>query len=102
MWTGKWTAFRGVAMRWLQRLCVTTLILSPMWACAASQDVTKSSPKLDDIVKIEFPKDGYTFTLAEAAKGIKIQYKIIVVKDYEGVIPLANPPSYHEPAGPSG
>ncbi|MBA4191306.1 MAG: hypothetical protein C0467_25265 [Planctomycetaceae bacterium] len=61
----------------------------------------KAESKFSKVVKIEFPKDGYTFTLAEAAKGIKIEYKIVVEEDMK-VIALLNPPSYREPAGPSG
>ncbi|MCE9562104.1 MAG: hypothetical protein K8U57_08620 [Planctomycetes bacterium] len=60
----------------------------------------KAESKFDKAVKIEFPKDGYTFTLAEAAKGIKIEYKIIVEEDVK-VIALLSEPSYAEPAGPS-
>lgn len=58
--------------------------------------------KLDDAIKIEFPKDGYSFTLAEAAKGIKLPYKIIIERDLADIAPMAFPPSFHEPAGPSG
>jgi len=61
----------------------------------------KAESKFDKVVKIEFPKDGYTFTLAEAAKGIKIEYQIVVEEDVKA-IPLLSAPSYHEPAGPSG
>lgn len=53
-------------------------------------------------VKIEFPKDGYTFTVAEAAKGVKVEYKIVVSEDRAGVVALPFGPSFAEPAGPSG
>ena len=74
------------------------------WSSATPEDpaARQARPKFDELVKIEFPKDGYTFTLAEAGKGIKIQYKIIVERDYQGVIPLPNGPSFHEPPGASG
>lgn len=59
-------------------------------------------PRFEDIVKIEFPKDGYSFTLAEVARGVKLPYKIVIAEDYEGVIPTAHGPSFQDPAGPSG
>jgi hypothetical protein len=81
-----------------------TLVFGLAAAFSARQDAAaqQARPKFEDVVKIEFPKDGYSFTLAEAAQGIKIEYKIIVEQDYEGVIPLPTGPSFHEPAGPSG
>jgi hypothetical protein len=83
-------------MNGMYRLMVVFVLLSAALA-ARGADV-----KLADVVKIEFPKGGYTFTCAEAAKGIKLKYKIVVTKDVEGVIAVGNAPSYHEPAGPSG
>jgi hypothetical protein len=62
----------------------------------------KARPIMDEIVLIEFPKDGYTYTLDQVAKGVKIQYKVIVTKDHEGVIARPFGPSFAEPAGPSG
>ena len=59
-------------------------------------------PKIEDVIDIEFPKDGYVFTLAEVAKGVKIPYKITIRQDYEGAIPMRFGPSFREPAGPSG
>jgi hypothetical protein len=53
-------------------------------------------------VKVEFPKDGYTLALAEAAKGVKFEYKIVVSEDRAGVVALPFGPSFNEPAGPSG
>jgi hypothetical protein len=79
------------------RLLVIAVILVSVALRAPGQE-----GKLFDVVKIEFPKDGYSFTLAEAAKGIKIEYKIVIAKDVDGVIAIGQPPSYHEPAGPSG
>jgi hypothetical protein len=63
---------------------------------------SQGRPKLEDVVKIEFAAEGYTFTLAEAARGVKIAYKVIVSQDYPGVIALPHGPSSHTPAGPSG
>lgn len=70
-----------------------------VWPALAQE---QKGGKFEDAVKIEFPKDGYTFTLAEAAKGVKLEYKVIVARDHPRVIALKNPPSYREPAGPSG
>src|SRR6516162_6025626 len=91
-------------MRWVKLMPATTFVLSLAWTWAAGQGAAapRVRPKLDGIVKIEFPKDGYTFTLAEAAKGIKIEYKILVEEDCEGVIPLPDGPSFQAPPGPSG
>jgi hypothetical protein len=85
-------------MRCASILSAAALLLSLAPAPAARQ----GRPKFEDVVKIEFPKDGYSYTLAEAAKGVKLAYKIIVAQDYEGVIPLQSGPSFHEPPGPSG
>lgn len=62
----------------------------------------QGKPKIEDVVKIEFLKKEYTYTVAEAAKGIKIPYKIIVEQDLSNVIPLPYGPSNYTPAGPSG
>ena len=62
----------------------------------------KARPILDEMVQIEFPKDGYSYTLADVAKGIKIEYKVVVKEDYEGVIAMPYGPSFAEPPGPSG
>ncbi len=90
-------------MRLLTSTTVSTLVLS--FACLGSAQEKPAPPKveskLDKVVKVEFPKDGYTFTLAEAAKGIKIEYQIVVEEDVR-VIALLSAPSYREPAGPSG
>ncbi len=59
-------------------------------------------PKIEDVIAIEFPKDGYTFTLAEVAKGVQFPYRIVIKQDYEGAIPRAFPPSFAEAAGPGG
>src|SRR5262249_6823850 len=58
--------------------------------------------KLEEVIRIEFPKDGYAFTLAEVANGVKISYKVIVTRDLPGMIPLPHGPTSHTPAGPSG
>lgn len=62
----------------------------------------KARPIMDEFVQIEFPKDGYRYDLANVAKGIKIEYKVIVKKDCEGVIARPYGPSFAEPPGPSG
>ena len=81
-------------------LCLASLGVLCLSSPTSAQP--KSAPKFAEVIKIEFPKDGYTFTLAEAAKGIRIAYKIVVTKDHAGVIALPFGPSFHEPAGPSG
>jgi hypothetical protein len=87
-------------MRWLKQLPALAVLPILAWISAAPDAAARQARP--DVVKIEFPKDGYSYTLAEAAKGIKIQYKIIVEQDYEGVIPLRSAPSFREPPGPSG
>jgi hypothetical protein len=78
----------------MKYVAATTMFL----AMISAQD----AGPLDKVVKIEFPKDGYTYTLAEAAKGIKIPYTIRVAEDTPGVIAMPTGPSFQEPAGPSG
>lgn len=85
------------------RCFLTSLLTASLIALPeASWSQPKGASKFDDVVKIEFPKDGYSFTLDEAAKGVKLEYKIIVESDLEGVIALQYGPSFREPAGPSG
>jgi hypothetical protein len=40
-------------------------------------------------VSVQFPKEEYVFTLAEAAKGVRFEYRVVVRRDLEGVIPRA-------------
>lgn len=84
-------------MRRITRTFPLVLVLAVL---ATGQPPAKT--KLDDAVTIEFPKDGYAFTLAEAAKGVKFDYKIVVSEDVAGVVAMPFGPSFHEPAGPSG
>jgi hypothetical protein len=58
--------------------------------------------KLEDAVKIKLAKREFTFTVAEAAKGIKIPYEIVVADDIPGVAPMPPGPSFNTPAGKSG
>lgn len=57
---------------------------------------------LNRAVRIDFPKDGYTFTLAEVAKGVRIRYQVVVDHDCEAVSPRPFGPSFAETPGPSG
>src|SRR5262249_20690029 len=93
-----------LAMKCVRWMSATAAILGAACWSSAREDtvVPKAGAKFDEVVKMEFPKDGYPFTLAEAAKGIKISYKITIAQDYPGVIALRSPPSFREPAGPSG
>src|SRR5262245_54043978 len=89
-----------------------TVVVTMLLGCAVTSPATpprtsrapdgrQTRPKFEEVVKIEFPKEGYTFTLADAAKGVKIAYKVIVEQDYPGVIALPHGPSSYTPAGPS-
>jgi hypothetical protein len=78
--------------------CVAVLAL----ACGLSARADEPAKEFVKAVKIEFPKDGYTFTVAEAAKGVKFVYKIVVSEDRAGVVSLPFGPSFVEPAGASG
>lgn len=78
--------------------CVALLAL----ACGFAVRADEPAKVFAKAVKIEFPKDGYTFTVAEAAKGVKFEYKIVVSEDRAGVVALPFGPSFNEPAGPSG
>lgn len=80
------------------------LLAIVLGASAPAQDAPPMPglTKLDDVVKIEFPKDGYVFTRAEAARTVKIEYKVVLERDLVGIIPLPFGPSNAEPPGPSG
>lgn len=87
-------------MRMCRRVCPAVILLGVVWAVELPAE---EPPKpLAKVVAITFPKDGYTFTLAEAAKGIKLDYEIAILKETEGVTPLPFGPSFAEPAGASG
>src|ERR1043166_2079462 len=60
------------------------------------------SKKWEEVVRIEFVKKEHVYTMAEVAKGIKIDYQIIVEQNFPGVIPLPPTPGYAKPSGPSG
>jgi len=49
-------------------LAVITLFVIGCFLDSLAAEKPKRS-KIEEIVKIEFPKEGYSFTLAEAAKG---------------------------------
>lgn len=90
-------------MQWMTLFSLTSvLIVAPIWASPEASSTIQERAKLNEHVRIEFPKDGYTFTLAEAAKGVKLGYKIVIEQDVAGVIPLPFGPSFAEPAGASG
>lgn len=79
--------------RWL-------LSLLMVWCCqiAVAADQTPNDEgkevrtKLLETVKVVFPKDGYSFSLDQVAKGVKIQYHVSIGKDFPGVIPIPFPP----------
>jgi hypothetical protein len=78
-----------------------------VWLCSAPQSSAGAAPKpggkaLKDVVKIQFPEKGYAFTTAEAARGVKLTYRIVVSEDFPNVIPLPHGPSSATPPGPSG
>jgi len=78
------------------------LVALAVLVAACAPHASGAEVKLAEVVKFEFPKDGYAFTLAEAAQGVKLEYKITVAQDFSGVIPLPHGPSAAEPAGASG
>ena len=53
-----------------------TVLTMTVFVCGNSAILGQPKDKLADIVKIEFPKDGYAFTLDEAAKGVKAAHEI--------------------------
>lgn len=71
-------------------------------ACGCTVRADEPAKEFAKAVKIEFPKDGYAFTVAEVAKGAKLEYKIVVSEDRAGVVALPFGPSFAEPAGASG
>jgi len=53
-------------------------------------------------VSIVFPKDEYTFRLAEVAKGVKFDYEIIVKQGFDRVVPSPQDTGSAQGPGPSG
>ena len=60
----------------------------PALAVVDLVNVGQTSP-MESTVRITFPNRGYTFTVDEASKGIRIDYNITVDKDVRDVIPKA-------------
>lgn len=60
------------------------------------------APGVEEVVDIHFPKNGYHFSLAQAAKGVTLDYDISVSQDVQGVIALPFGPSFPDSTGPSG
>ena len=92
-------------MKWLMLMGAVAAMLSYGSAWAVAQEKDELSPEVIEftqVVSIEFPKGGYSFTLKEAAKGIKLPYEFVVAANVKGVIPLAFGPSQSEPPGKSG
>ena len=54
---------------------------------AADTSKKTDDKTLQNIFSIEFSKKAYTFTLAEVARGIRIDYTISVKRDIDGAIP---------------
>jgi hypothetical protein len=76
-----------------RRLGSTLLLLSAFVLASAGHSLSalaqdpKAADKIEDLVTVEFGKKEYNFTLAEAAKGVKLHYTVVVKKDVPGVIP---------------
>jgi len=62
----------------------------------------EGNKKIEGAIRIEFPVKEYMFTTAEAAKGVKIEYRVVVDQDLLNLIPLPHGPSSATPPGPSG
>lgn len=58
--------------------------------------------RIEDLVSIQFPKDEYVFTLAEVAKGVRFEYRVVVRRDFEGVVPRAQDTGRAAGPGSSG
>jgi hypothetical protein len=78
-------------------LLISTSILPAQDTTVSRQTISK----FKKMVKVEFPEDGYTFTVGQAKKGIKIKYKVIITQDFPGVITLPDGPSFRDPPGAS-
>jgi hypothetical protein len=57
---------------------------------------------VESIISIKFSKKAYTFTLAEVAKGIRIDYTISIKQDIDGVAPRPQDDGSASGSGPSG
>jgi hypothetical protein len=61
-----------------------------------------SAAEIEDSISIQLPRDEYEFTLGEVAKGVRIEYRIVVRRDLDGVIPKAQDMGGAAGPGPSG
>jgi hypothetical protein len=82
-------------------------VVTGLWLGAGTPSGADPAPrqggkKLEDAIRIQFPPKGYEFTTAEAAKGIKIGYHLVVSEDVPKLTPLPHGPSHATPPGPSG
>lgn len=84
---------------------VVTLIVSAVVlgvACLNSQADDAPKSKLHTNVDVAFGKMKYSFTQAEAAEGIKIEYDIVVKEQTPGIVPLCQDDGNCSTPGPSG
>jgi hypothetical protein len=92
-------------MKGMRIACVMALLVAmtpAAWPAQSEDDRhDRGGEKFEDVVQIKLPKE-YTFTTTEAAKGIKIPFEIVVLEDWNDVVPLPPGPSYNTPSGPSG
>jgi hypothetical protein len=58
-------------------------------AVTVTKEKLPAGNKIEDVVSIQFPREEFVFTLAEVAKGVRFEYRIVVRRDLDGVIPKA-------------
>jgi hypothetical protein len=71
-------------------------------AVTVVKEKSSAGNNIENVVSIQFPKDEYEFTLAEVAKGVRFEYRIVVRRDLDGVIPKARDVGGAAGPGPSG
>ena len=63
---------------------------------------SRDASQLHGDIEIVFSKSAYKFTLAEAAKGVSIDYHIVIRRDLPGIVPLTQDVGHATLPGPSG
>jgi hypothetical protein len=79
----------GQAMRIIPLLLGAALIIPGPSARPQPADKNKDQVDLGDLITVEFGKKQYDLTQADAAKGVKFRYRIIVKEDLPGMIPIS-------------
>lgn len=86
----------------LKGFWMSSITSRPVTVTKRKSSASKQRDRIEDLVSLQFPNDEYVFTLAEVAEGVRFEYRIVVRRDLDGVIPQAQDMGMAAGPGPSG